>query len=178
VRWIRTPAQGAQGREPCISDGRGSSGARRLRLRTHGTWPPARHNFGVNIIQRSTTAALAVALGLAALLVGASLLMLRDGGWPWHAGITDSAGIGSTTAEIVDEDGTAYRFTGSSTEAQHWLDRKQDELKDAHGIATKIAVGRVLQPVGLVLVLLGLTRLLWRLTTIRRATLVAGSARR
>ena len=157
---------------------RGNSGARRLRLRTHGTWHPARHNFGVNIIQRSTSAALVVVLGVAALLVGASLLMLRDGGWPWHASITGSAGNGSTTAEVIDEDGSAYRFTGSSAEAQHWLDRKQDELKDAHGIPTKIAVGRVLRPVGLVLVLLGLTRLLWRLTTIRRAALVAGSARR
>jgi hypothetical protein len=59
-------------------------------------------------------------LGPVALFVGASLVMLRDRGWPWHASISDSAGIGSTTVEIIDEDGAAYRFTGSSTDAQLW----------------------------------------------------------
>jgi hypothetical protein len=121
----------------------------------------------MKIIQRPATAAVAIALGLVALFVGASLVMLRDGGWPWHASISDS--IASTTVEIIDEDGTAYRFTGSSTDAQHWLDRKQDELKKAHGIPTKIAVGRVLQPIGLALVLAGLARLFWRLVTVRRS---------
>jgi hypothetical protein len=101
-------------------------------------------------------------VGLVALFVGASLVMLRDGGWPWHASISDSAGIGSATVEIIDEDGTGYRFTGSSTDAHHWLDRKQDDLKTAHGIPTKIAVGRVLQPIALALVLIGLARLFWR----------------
>jgi hypothetical protein len=123
----------------------------------------------MTIIQRPASAALAIVLGVVALIVSASLLLLRDGGWPWHASIGGPVGIGSTTAEIIDNDGTAYRFTGSSTDAQHWLDRQQDELKDAHGIPTKIAVGRVLQPVGLALVLLGLARLLWRLATVRRA---------
>jgi hypothetical protein len=116
----------------------------------------------MKIIQRPATAAAAIALGLVALFVGASLVMLRDGGWPWHASISNSAGTGSTTVEIVDEDGTAYRFTGLSTDAEHWLDSKQDELKKAHGIPTKIAVGRVLQPIGLALVLVGLARLFWR----------------
>ena len=123
----------------------------------------------MNIIQRPGTAAVAVALGLVTLFVGVSLAMLRDEGWPWHASISGPVGIGSTTAEIIDEDGTAYRFTGSSTDAQHWLDRKQDELKIAHGIPAKIAVGRVLQPVGLALVLFGLARLSWRLVTVRRS---------
>jgi hypothetical protein len=54
-------------------------------------------------------------VGLVALFVGASLVMLRVGGGPWHASISDSAGTGWTTVEIIDEDGTAYRFTGSST---------------------------------------------------------------
>jgi hypothetical protein len=49
------------------------------------------------------------------------------------------------------------------------LDRKQDGLKVAHGIPEKIAVGRVLQPVGLALTLLGLARLVWLLATVRRA---------
>jgi hypothetical protein len=123
----------------------------------------------MKIIQRPATAAVAIALGLVALFAGASLTMLRDGGWPWHASISDSAGIGSSTVEIIDEDGTAYRFTGSSTDAQHWSDRKQDELKKAHGIPAKIAVGRVLQPIGLALVLVGLARLFWRLVTGRRS---------
>ena len=123
----------------------------------------------MKIIQRPATAAVAIAVGLVALFVGASLVMLRDGGWPWHATISDSVGIGSTTVDILDEDGTAYRFTGSSTDAQHWLDHKQDELKKAHGIPTKIAVGRVLQPIGLALVLVGLARLFWRLVTVRRS---------
>jgi hypothetical protein len=122
----------------------------------------------VTIIRRPASAALAIVLGVVSLLVGASLLLLRDGGWPWHASIGGPVGAGSTTAEIIDEDGTAYRFTGSSTDAQHWLDRKQDDLKAAHGIPTKIAIGEVLQPVGLALVLLGLARLLWWLTTVRR----------
>ncbi|MDT5041905.1 MAG: hypothetical protein QOE51_2890, partial [Actinoplanes sp.] len=95
----------------------------------------------MNIIQRSASAAIAIVLGVALLVVGASLLMLRDGGWPWHTTISSSVGAGSTTAKIIDEDGTGYQFTGSSAEAQHWLDGKQDELKAAHGIPTKIAVG-------------------------------------
>jgi hypothetical protein len=122
----------------------------------------------MHIIQRSSSAAIAIIFGVTALLVAASLLLLRDGGWPWHASMGGSVG-GSTTAEIIDADGTAYQFTGSLTEAEHWLDRKQDELMDAHGISTKIAVGRVLQPVGLAIVLLGLARLLWRPRTGRRA---------
>jgi hypothetical protein len=109
----------------------------------------------MKIIQRPATAAVAIALGLVALFVGASLVMLRDGGWPWHASISNSVDSGSTTVDITDEDGTAYRFTGSSTEAQHWLDNKQDELKKAHGIPTKIAVGRVLQPIGLAVLAVG-----------------------
>jgi hypothetical protein len=121
----------------------------------------------VKIVQRPATAAVAIAVGLVALIVGTSLVMLRDGGWPWHTSISDS--VGTTTVDITDEDGTAYRFTGSSADAQHWLDRKQDELKNAHGIHTKIAVGRVLQPVGLALVLVGLARLLWRLMAVRRS---------
>jgi len=124
---------------------------------------------GMKIIQRPATAAVAIALGLVALFASASLLMLRDGGWPWHASISNSAGIGSSTAEIIDEDGTAYRFTGSAADAQQWLDHKQDELKKAHGIPAKIAAGRVLQPIGLALILVGLARLLWRLVTARRS---------
>jgi hypothetical protein len=117
----------------------------------------------VTIIRRPVSAVLAIALGVVALVVGASLLTLRDGGWPWHAGIGGTAG--TATAEIIDEDGTAYRFSGTPAEAQTWLDGKQDELKQTHGINAKIAAGRVLQPVGLVLMLLGLA---WLLVTVRR----------
>jgi hypothetical protein len=127
----------------------------------------------VSIIQRPVGAALAIALGAVALFVSASLLMLRDGSWPWHASITAPVGAGAATAEILDADGTAYRFTGSSTDAQNWLDNEQQRLKEAHGIPAKIAVGRVLQPVGLVLVLLGVARLLWQLATVRRAPSVS-----
>jgi hypothetical protein len=48
----------------------------------------------MRIIQRPATAAVAIALGLVALLVGASLVMLRDGHWPWHTSISNSVGIG------------------------------------------------------------------------------------
>jgi hypothetical protein len=114
----------------------------------------------VTFIRRPVGAALAIALGVVALVVGASLLLLRDGGWPWHAAIAATPGAATATAEIIADDGTAYRFSGSPAQTQAWLDSKQDELKDAHGIPAKIAAGRVLQPVGLVLVLAGLARLL------------------
>jgi len=123
----------------------------------------------VTLIQRPAGAVLAIVLGVVALVAGASLLMLRDGGWPWHAGITATAGAGTATAEIIEADGTAHRFSGSPADAQAWLDSTQEELKDAHGIPAKIAVGSVLQPAGLALVLLGLARLLWLLVTGRRA---------
>ena len=123
----------------------------------------------VSIIRRPVSAALAIVLGVVALFLGAYLLTLRDGGWPWQASIRGPVGAGSTTAEILEEDGTLHRFVGSPAEAQDWLDSKQDELKDARGIPAKIAVGRVLQPVGLALILLGLAGLLWRLVTVRRA---------
>jgi hypothetical protein len=113
----------------------------------------------VRIIQRPIGAVLVLVLGVVVLVVGASLLMLRDGGWPWHAGIGGPVG-GSTTAEIVDADGTRYRFSGSPAEAQSWLDRTQNQLKDAHGIPAKIAAGWVLAPVGLALAVLGVVRLL------------------
>jgi hypothetical protein len=142
---------------------------KRLGLRTHGAGRPVRDNLGVSIVQRPASAALGIALGVVALFVGASLLMLRDGGWPWHASIGGRVGVGSTTAEILDEDGTLYRFTGSPAAAQDWLDSKQDELMDAHGISARIAVGRVMQPVGLAFVVLGFVRLLWQLVTVRRA---------
>ena len=123
----------------------------------------------MKIVQRPAAAAVAVALGLIAVLLGASLVMLRDGGWPWHATVRESAATASTTVEIVDADGAGYRFTGSPADARTWLDRKQDELKAVHGIPTRIAVGKVLRPIGLALVLIGLARLLWWLATIRRS---------
>jgi hypothetical protein len=122
----------------------------------------------VTIIKRSAVAGLTVVLGLVTLLAGSSLVMLRDGGWPWHATIATSAGGASTTAEIVDDDGSAYRFTGSPTDARQWFDHQQDELKTSHGIPAKIAVGRALQAAGLALVLLGLFLLLRRLVRARR----------
>jgi hypothetical protein len=123
----------------------------------------------MRIMQRPATAVAAIALGVVVFFAGISLVMLRDGGWPWETTISQSAGSGTTTVEILDEDGTAYRFAGSPADAQHWLDRKQDDLKNAHGIPAKIAVGTVLEPVGLALVLAGLARLLWRLVTVRRS---------
>ncbi|MEV4639474.1 hypothetical protein AB0J80_19185 [Actinoplanes sp. NPDC049548] len=119
-------------------------------------------------------AAIAVALGLVAFLVGTSLVMLRDGGWPWHASIGGDLSAGVMTAEVVDDDGAAYRFTGAPADAQRWLDDKQVELKEAHGIPGKIAVGEVLQPAGVVLVLIGLAGLLWRSVTFRRARRAGG----
>jgi hypothetical protein len=53
---------------------------------------------------------------------------------PAGAALTIVLGVAASTAEIIDEDGTAYRFTGSPTDAQHWLDRKRDELKVAHSV--------------------------------------------
>jgi len=123
----------------------------------------------MKIFQRPATAAVAVALGLIVVVLGSSLVMLRDGGWPWHASITDSAGAAPATVEILDEDGAAYRFTGSPADARTWLDHKQDELKMVHGIPTKIAAGQVLRPIGLALVVVGLVRLFWWLTAIRRS---------
>lgn len=119
-------------------------------------------------MQRPATAGLTVTLGLVALLLGTSLVMLRDGGWPWHATIAGPVAGGVTTAEVVDDDGSASQFTGSSSDAQRWLDQKQEELKTSHHIPTKIAAGRVLQPVGLALVLLGLVQLFRRLVRVRR----------
>jgi hypothetical protein len=123
----------------------------------------------MKIVQRPAIAVVAIVLGVVVLFVGTPLVMLRDGGWPWETTISSFVGTGQTTVEIIDEGGAAYRFTGSSTDAQLWLDRKQDELKNAHGIPAKIAVGTVLEPVGLALVLAGLAELFWRRVTVRRS---------
>lgn len=94
--------------------------------------------------------------------------MLSDGGGYWDTTISH-LGNGPTTVDILEENGRASRFTGSSTDAQHWLDRKRHELENAYGIPTKVAVGTVLVPMGLALVLLGLALLLWRLATVCRS---------
>lgn len=106
---------------------------------------------------------LSVCLGIVLLLVAAYLLLLRDGGWPWHASVAtrSDGGSVSATAEIND-DGTIHRFTGTPVEAQAWLETKESDLKELHGITTKIAVGEVLRKVGLLLLAFGGGVLLWR----------------
>lgn len=121
----------------------------------------------MKVMHRAVTAVVVITLGVIVLFVGLSLAALRDGGWPWETSIS-YLDNGPTTVEIIDEGGEAYRFTGSTTDALHWLDRQENELKNAHGFPTKIAVGRVLELVGLALVLVGIVRLCWRLVTVRR----------
>src|SRR4051794_40963353 len=50
----------------CITDV-AAAGPRRLRSRTHDATQPTRHNVGMKIIQRPASAALSIALGVAAL---------------------------------------------------------------------------------------------------------------
>jgi hypothetical protein len=97
---------------------------------------------------------LTFALGAAALVTGAVLIALDDAALPWHAGISSAAG-GSSTASVTDDDGTTTSFTGTPDEAQSWLDREQDRLKDEHGITTRTAAGGVLRTTGIVLLVLG-----------------------
>jgi hypothetical protein len=97
---------------------------------------------------------LTFALGAAALVTGAVLVALDDAALPWHAGISSTAG-GSSTASVKDDDGTTTSFTGTPDEAQGWLDREQDRLKDEHGITTRTAAGGVLRTAGIVLLVLG-----------------------
>jgi hypothetical protein len=106
----------------------------------------------------------AIALGLVALVAGGALLTLRDTGWPWHASISDStaAGVTVSTAQVVDEDGQVYNFTGgSAAEAQAWLAHTEDGLKQSHGIYTKITVGKALAAAGMLLVAVGIGLLPW-----------------
>lgn len=110
-----------------------------------------------------TAGLLSLALGLVVLLTAHSLLLLRDGGWPWHASITTRSDSGppSATAEI-DDNGEVHRYTGTPAEAHAWLDRTGEELKRAHGITAKIAAGEALRVVGVLLLTVGAGLLLWR----------------
>jgi hypothetical protein len=118
-----------------------------------------------------------IALGVVAFFAGSALLTLRDTGWPWHASISDSteAGVTVATAQVVDDDGQVYSFTGSSAaEAQAWLARTEDGLKRSHGIYTKITAGKALDAAGLLLVAVGVGLMPWsaawrRVTRLRPA---------
>jgi hypothetical protein len=115
-----------------------------------------------------TASLLTLALGAAALVTGAVLVALDDAALPWHAGISSTAG-GSSTASVTDDDGTLTSFTGSPDEAQAWLDREQDRLKDEHGITMRTAAGGVLRAAGIVLLVLGAGALAWAVVVTRRA---------
>lgn len=96
----------------------------------------------------------AVALGLVTLVTGAVLVALRDGGYPWHAGLGSTVG-GQSTASVTLEDGTTTSFTGGAAETQAWLDAEQARLRDAYGITTRTETGEVLRVVGVVLLVAG-----------------------
>ena len=114
-----------------------------------------------------TAGLLTLALGAVALVTGAVLVALDDAALPWHAGIASTAG-GSSTASVTDDNGTITSFTGTADEAQAWLDREQDRLKDEHGITTRTAAGGVLRTAGIVLLVLGAAALIRAMVT-RRA---------
>lgn len=108
---------------------------------------------------------LPLSLGVVALVAAGFLLLARDGGWPWHASLTTTSEGGSVSATAaIDDDNTHQQFTGTPAEAQAWLDRQESALKERHGLTTKIAVGEVLQKIGLLLVASGGGVLLWQLT--------------
>jgi len=109
-----------------------------------------------------------VALGVILFAISVPFVALQDGGWPWHSSISETAG--RQTATVVDEDGTNYQFTGTPAEAQSWLDRTEQHLRDTHGITTRITVGKVLRVAGPVLIVGGLVLLVSR----RRGFRVAG----
>lgn len=90
------------------------------------------------------------------------MLMLRDAGWPWMSTMSLQASPPSATATIVDQDGTVYRFTGPESDTRAWLVDREDELKKAHGIDTKIAVGQALSWLGVALLAGGTAVLFWR----------------
>jgi hypothetical protein len=110
-----------------------------------------------------------VVIGAVALVTGATLVALDDAALPWHAGIASTVG-GSATASVTDDDGTTTTFTGTEDEAQAWLDREQERLKQEHGIDTRTATGGVLRVVGIVLLALGAGVLIWGMTTRRART--------
>lgn len=111
---------------------------------------------------------LTVLLGAVAFVSSAPLIMLEDTGWPWHTSISETTD-GPTSAQVVEPNGETSTFTGSRAETEDWLDRKESDLRDTYGITTKIAVGRVLSNLGLVLLALGIAILVWRLIARRRA---------
>ncbi|MGC5022420.1 hypothetical protein [Micromonospora sp. DT47] len=106
---------------------------------------------------------LTVALGI--LAVGASypLTMLEDTGWPWHASVGHEVGVGSS-ARLVHANGTVETFAGTPEEVDAWMARRQGELMKEYGLDKKIAAGRTLSMIGLILLIAGAGTLLWRLT--------------
>jgi hypothetical protein len=107
-------------------------------------------------------AVLLLGLGVVSLIASVPLLVLRDGGWPWSTTMTVQSHPPSATATIVEDHGTVHEFTGAPTGVQAWVARTEDELKKAHGIPTKIAVGRVLGVAGWILLGSGIVLSIWR----------------
>lgn len=107
-------------------------------------------------------AVLLLGLGIASLIASVPLLVLRDGGWPWSTTMTVQTDPPSATATIVEDHGTVHEFTGTPADVQAWVARTEDELKKAHGIPTKIVVGRALAAAGWILLGLGIVFPVWR----------------
>lgn len=114
-----------------------------------------------------TAGVLTVSLGIVALVASAPLTLLRDAGWPWTSTMSVQASPAAAKATIVENDGTVHEFTGTPSDTETWLVNKEHELKTAHGIYTKIAVGQALNRVGWVLLILGCVVLLWRSLAVR-----------
>lgn len=106
---------------------------------------------------------LLLALGILAAGAGYPLTMLEDTGWPWHASIGHEVGVGSN-ARLVHDNGTVETFAGTPEEVDAWMAHRQNELKKEYGLDKKIAAGRTLSMIGLMLLITGTGTLLWRLT--------------
>jgi hypothetical protein len=102
-------------------------------------------------------------IGMGAVVVGEPWTWMTDGLWPWSGSFSYNSDAGPTEAYITHPDGRTETFHAESlAEAHAWMDRRNEELKESYGINTKIAVGRVLSPVGAGLFATGGGILVWR----------------
>jgi len=106
---------------------------------------------------------LSLAGGLVAVAASVPLMLLADGGWPWHASVSEVVGV-SAHADIQHDDGRVETFTGTVDEAEAWLAQRESQLRREAGIDRKIATGRALAVGGLTLLAAGTATLAWRLT--------------